>query len=64
MRRVCLWLLSDFIQENKPVQVGIFRENRNLGIGEMHSYLISIRDITDRLRTAEGTIRFASLGGH
>lgn len=60
---LCGQLFNYFIQENEPVQVSIFREGRNFGIGEMQmkktdwegrtSYLISIRDITDRLRTAE-----------
>jgi PAS domain-containing protein len=71
--KLCGQLFNYFIQENEPVQVGIFRENRNRGIGEMQmkktdwegetSYLISIHDITDRLRTAEG-LSSASVGDH
>lgn len=68
---LCGQMFNYFIRENETVQVSIFRENRNAGIGEMHmektdwegetAYLISIQDVTDRLRTVEGKIGFASV---
>lgn len=71
---LCGQLFNYFIREDETVQIGIFRDNRNSGIGEMYmektdwqgetAYLISIQDITDRLRTAEGKISFTSAGDH
>lgn len=67
-------LFNYFIREDETIQISIFRENRKPGVGEMRmvetewegeaAYLISIRDITDRLRTTKGEMRFASIGNH
>lgn len=67
-------LFNYFIRVDETIRISIFRENRKPGVGEMRmvetewdgeaAYLISIRDITDHLRTTEGENRFASIGNH